>query len=111
MANIEKCSEKHIALFCLSDINSYKAKTKGYQCVCLACDQLINIKENIQEMKNVVFRQTDQDPFMEYMDIVRNKYRNYISEGLTSEEAVEKLNIQTTNSNDKPKTFKKTTNN
>ena len=106
-----RCSEKHEALFCLSDLNDHKIKIKGYQCVCLACDQLLSIRENIQEMKNVAYRQTDQDPFMEYMTIARNEYRNLIAQGLTPEEAVERMNIPSTDSNDKPKALKKTTNN
>ena len=106
-----KCSEKHVALFCLTDMKDPRVKSKGYQCVCLECDKIANIKENIQEMKNVVYRKTELDPFMEYMNIVRNKYKNYIAQGLTPEEAVEKLNVVSNDSNDEPKTFKKTTNN
>ena len=105
----DKCNEKHIALFCLSDMNDSKIKTRGYQCVCLECDKLLNIKDNIKEMNNIVYRKTDLDPFMEYMNIVRNEYRSSISKGLTPKEAVLALNSE--KEEEKPKQFKKTTNN
>ena len=103
-----KCNGKHIALFCLSDMDDNKIKTKGYQCVCLECDTLVNIKENIKEMNNVIYRKTDLDPFMEYMSTVRTEYKSLISKGLTPEEAVLSMNSQ---KEEKPKQFKKTTNN
>lgn len=107
-----KCSnEKHVAVFCLSDMNDKKIKTRGYQCVCLECDKLVNIKENINEMNNVVFRKTELDPFMEYMNVIRNEYRNYVANGLTPEEAVIVINTSKTTEEEKPKEFKKTTNN
>ena len=106
-----KCKEKHIALFCLTDKSDSKIKTRGYQCVCLACDELVNIKEDITTMDNIVYRQTDLDPFMEYMSIVRNEYRNYIANGLSVIDTVNKLNSSNCNEEEKPKQFKKTTNN
>jgi hypothetical protein len=106
-----KCkNNNHIALFCLSDMKDSRIKVRGYQCVCLECDEMANIKDNIKEMNNVVYRQTELDPFYEYMSIVRGEYKNYIREGKTPLEAVQLLNSSNEDI-EEPKVFKKTTNN
>ena len=100
----KRCNgNNHVALFYLTDL----ANSKMAQYVCLECDILINLDKNRDTMQNVVYRQeTNMDPFSEYMR-VRPRYNYLISQGLTPQDAVNKLNnIQEDN-----KVFTKTTKN
>ena len=95
-----KCNNNHAALFCITDSKD----NKNIQLVCLECDNLVNLNNDINTMNNIVYRKTELDPFMEYMNVVRPKYKKLINDGLTPIEAVKELNEDN-------KVLKKTTNN
>ena len=97
-----KCNNNHAALFYLTDLK----RTNMIQFVCLECDNLVNLTQD-QTMNNIVYRQTTMDPFAEYMNIIRPKYKRLINSGLTPIDAVNELNKD----KEENKVLKKTTNN